>query len=306
MKLTAVPNGANNGGIVTQQIKRIVVSYRRMTEADVPAAHQLSLAVRWPHRIEDWQFVQALGAGYVAEIDSPEGPLMVGTALCWSHGATFASIGMVIVSPDYQGQGIGKKLMSLVLGELGGQRTVLLHATEAGKGLYESYGFEAFGAVHQHQGTVFRTPLIQLPVGERIRPLGSRDAAKIAALGARAAGMPRATVLAALQDVAEGVVIDRYDEVIGFALLRRFGHGYGIGPVVAPDIERAKALIAHWTGTYGGAFLRIDVNENSGLSPWLTELGLVQVDSVLTMARGEPPLCDPGMKLFGLISQALG
>jgi hypothetical protein len=118
--------------------------------------------------------------------------------------------------------------------------------------------------------------------------------------------MPRATVLSALQNVAEGVVIDRYDEVIGFALLRRFGHGYAIGPVIAPDVERAKALIAHWTGTYGGAFLRIDVSTQSGLSAWLTELGLVQVDSVLAMARGEPPLCDPGMKVFGLISQALG
>lgn len=291
---------------MTQQIKRIVVCYRRMTEADIPSAHQLSLAVRWPHRIEDWQFVQALGAGYVAEVDGLEGPQVVGTALCWSHGATFASIGLVIVSPDFQGQGIGKKLMSLALGELGSERTVLLHATESGKALYESFGFSSFGAVQQHQGTVFKTPLMQLPVGERIRPLGSRDTGKITALAARAAGMPRATVLAALLEVAEGVVIDRYDEVIGFALLRRFGHGYAIGPVVAPDIERAKALIAHWTGTYGGAFLRIDTNEKCGLSPWLTELGLVQVDSVLTMARGEPPLCDPGMKVFALINQALG
>ncbi|HEY1151112.1 MAG TPA: GNAT family N-acetyltransferase, partial [Pseudoduganella sp.] len=212
---------------------------------------------------------------------------------------------MVIVSPDWQGRGIGKKLMQMVLGELG-QRTVLLHATEAGKALYESYGFTAIGGVHQHQGTVFKTPLLPLPPEERIRPLGARDAAKIAALGARASGMPRATVLAALQNIAEGVVIDRCDEVIGVALLRRFGHGYAIGPAIAPDIGRAKALIAHWTGTYGGAFLRIDVSAQCGLSPWLTELGLVQVDSVLTMARGERPLCDPGMKVFGLINQALG
>jgi GNAT superfamily N-acetyltransferase len=291
---------------VTEQINGRVLCYRRMTEADVPAAHQLSLAVRWPHRLEDWQFVQRLGAGYVAEAEGPDGqPVITGTALCWSHGTEFASIGMVIVSPDWQGQGIGKKLMSLALGELG-KRTVLLHATEAGKALYEAYGFSAFGTVHQHQGTVFKTPLLQLPVGERIRPMGARDASKIAALAGRAAGMPRATVLSALQNVAEGVVIDRYDEMVGFALLRRFGHGYAIGPVVAPDIERAKALIAHWTGTYGGAFLRIDVNAECGLSPWLTELGLVQVDSVLTMSRGEPPLNDPGMKVFGLISQALG
>jgi hypothetical protein len=118
--------------------------------------------------------------------------------------------------------------------------------------------------------------------------------------------MPRATVLAAMLEVAEGVVIDRYDEVTGVAMLRRFGHGYAIGPVIAPDIDRAKALISHWTGTYGGAFLRIDVSGASGLSPWLTELGLVQVDSVLAMARGEPPRHDPGVRLFAIVNQALG
>ena len=88
-------------------------------------------------------------------------------------------------------------------------------------------------------------------------------------------------------------------------MLRRFGHGYAIGPVIAPDIDRAKALISHWTGTYGGAFLRIDVTGWSGLSPWLNELGLVQVDSVVAMVRGEAPLYDAGVRQFAVISQAL-
>jgi ribosomal protein S18 acetylase RimI-like enzyme len=289
------------GGFVNDRLNDAALRYRRMTEADVEAAHRLSLSVRWPHRLEDWAFIQHLGAGYVAENDQG----LVGTALCWSHGTEFASIGMVIVSAEWQGKGIGRKLMAMVLAELG-KRNVLLHATAAGKDLYARLGFEAVGEIHQHQGTVFKSPLMPLQPGERIRPLGSRDTAKLAALGARATGMPRATVLAALQNVAEGVVIDRYDEVIGCAMLRRFGHGYAIGPVIAPDIERAKALISHWTGTYGGAFLRIDVSGASGLSPWLTELGLVQVDSVVAMVRGEAPLPDRGVQQFAIINQALG
>lgn len=277
------------------------VRYRRMTEQDLDAAHRLSLSVRWPHRLEDWAFIQRLGAGYVAENDGG----LIGTALCWSHGTEFASIGMVIVAGAWQGKGIGRKLMAMVMAELG-SRNVLLHATAAGRDLYARIGFQQIGEIHQHQGTVFKSPLMPLQPGERIRPLGSRDAAKLAALGARATGMPRATVMAALQDVAEGVVIDRYDEVIGCAMLRRFGHGYAIGPVIAPDIERAKALISHWTGTYGGAFLRIDVSGSSGLGPWLTELGLVQVDSVVAMVRGDAPLPDHGLRQFAIINQALG
>ena len=287
---------------MTERNTEAALRYRRMTEDDIEAAHKLSRAVRWPHRLDDWRFVQRLGAGYVAE-DGAGG--LVGTVMCWSHGPEYASVGMVIVAAEWQGKGVGRKLMALVMGELG-QRTVLLHATEAGQPLYQKLGFEAVGQVHQHQGTVFKSPLMPLQPGERIRPLGSRDGPRLAALGARAAGMPRATVLAAMLDVAEGVVIDRYDEVIGCAMLRRFGHGYAIGPVIAPDIDRAKALISHWTGTYAGAFIRIDVSGASGLSPWLTELGLVQVDSVVAMARGEAPLLDPGVRMFAIVNQALG
>lgn len=286
---------------MTNQVAQAGVSYRRMTEKDVEAAHKLSLAVRWPHRIQDWKFIQHLGGGYVAEDDNG----VVGTAMCWSHGAEFASIGMVIVASEWQGKGIGRKLTSLVMGELG-KRNVLLHATEQGKQLYERVGFTPICDIHQHQGTVFKSKLVPLQPGERVRPLGSRDRARLAALGARAAGMPRATVLAALLENAECVVIDRYDEIIGCAMLRRFGHGYTIGPVIAPDADRAKALISHWTGTYAGSFIRIDVPASSGLSDWLNEIGLVQVDMAVAMVRGEPPLQDAGMRVYALISQALG
>lgn len=282
-------------------VSQPAVSYRRMNENDVEAAHKLSLSVRWPHRLQDWKFIQGLGSGYVAE-DSDG---IVGTVMCWSHGAEFASVGMVIVATGWQGKGIGRKLMAMVMAELG-KRAVLLNATVPGQALYRSLGFAPVGEICQHQGTVFESKLIPLQPGERIRPLGSRDGAKLAALGARAAGMPRATVLKALLEVAESVVIDRYDEVIGCAMLRRFGHGYAIGPVIAPDIERAKALIGHWTGTYAGSFVRIDVPAASGISGWLNELGLVQVDTVVTMVRGEPPLADAGMRLFAIVNQALG
>ncbi len=277
------------------------VRYRRMTERDLEAAHRLSQAVRWPHRLKDWQLVQRLGGGYVAEADD----VVVGTAMCWIHGADFASIGMVIVSPDWQGKGIGRQLMKLNLDELG-KRNVILNATESGKALYEAMGFKQVDTIHQHQGSVFKSRLIGLQPGERIRPLGARDGAKLAALGARAVGMPRGTVLAALQEVAECVVIDRYDELVGCAMMRRFGRGYVIGPVIAADAEHAKALIAHWAGTYAGSFVRVDVNDGGGLSEWLDEMGLTQVDSVVTMVRGEAPLADAGMRQFAIINQALG
>jgi len=286
---------------VDQQVTRTGVAYRRMREQDLEAAHRLSQSLRWPHRLQDWQFIYRLGMGFVAEA----GDSIVGTIMCWSHGTEFASIGMVIVGMDWQGQGIGRHLMKMAMGELG-KRNVLLHSTSAGQALYRGLGFEQIGSICQHQGSVFRPKLIALPPGERIRPLGTREDAALATLAGRASGMPRATVLGALKDVAECVVIDRYDELIGFAMLRRFGLGYAIGPVVAPDIERAKALISHWTGTYAGAFVRIDVPASSGLGAWLDEQGVLQVDTVTTMVRGEPPLPDGSARQFAIVNQALG
>ena len=108
-------------------------------------------------------------------------------------------------------------------------------------------------------------------------------------------------------DVADIVAIDQYGDLTGFAALRKFGHGYVIGPVVAPDAERAKALIAHWAGTQAGTFVRVDVPGTSGLSPWLTDMGLVQVEATVhVMVRGDLPGTDPAVKRFALLSQSLG
>lgn len=277
------------------------ITYRRMQESDLPAAHQLSQAVRWPHRLEDWQLVHHLGSGFVAERDDT----VIGTALCWSHGNHFASLGMIIVSPKAQGKGIGRELMERILDEIG-ERNTLLFATPAGQPLYERLGFKAIGKVHQHQGTVTQPEVAAPPAGERIRPLGMNDHARLVELATGGAGVPRATVLNELLQVAEGVVIDSYGELTGFALMRRFGHGYAIGPVVAPDPERAKAMISYWVGARVDSFVRIDVTDSSELSPWLNKIGLVEVDTVVAMVKGEPPHPASGVQQFAIINQALG
>ena len=97
------------------------ITYRAFTGDDIAAAHALTVELKWPHRADDWRFVVQAGAGFVAEV--AEG--VIGTALYWTYGAERASLGMVIVSPAWQGRGIGKRLMELVLEQLGGRVTFL-------------------------------------------------------------------------------------------------------------------------------------------------------------------------------------
>lgn len=285
---------------MTIQTTDTAITYRRMTETDLPSAHTLSQAVHWPHRLEDWQFVHRLGTCFIAE----EGDGAVGTALCWKQGDAQGSLGMIIVSPEHQGKGIGRKLMNLVLEELGDRCTRLI-ATPAGQPLYESLGFVAIGTIHQHQGTMAAVAPIALPKGESIRLAEPGDIANIIALANRATGMSRDEVLKQLVSVAEGAVLERNGDLAGFSVMRRFGRGHAIGPIVAPDSESAKALIAHWSDAYAGSFVRVDVTGDSGLGAWLAEAGLVQVDSGVAMARNGVPAQDEAVRQFAIINQAL-
>jgi predicted N-acetyltransferase YhbS len=277
------------------------VSYRNFARGDIAAAHELSLEVGWPHRVEDWEFVQRLGAGYVAY----DQDRVVGTLLFWRHDRRSASLGMVIVSPGHQGQGIGKRLMSLALEDLGG-RSVFLTATAAGQPMYERFGFRPIDTVQQHQGMAGHVPVVPLARGERLRPVGRSDASRLISLATRAAGVSRTRVVSRLLESSEGIVLDRGGEAIGFALFRRFGRGYAIGPTIAPDARRARALIGHWAALNPNRFLRVDVQASAELGDWIEGLGLKQVGGGVAMVKGAEPVKDARVGAFSLINQAIG
>ncbi|SFE13956.1 GNAT family N-acetyltransferase [Paracidovorax konjaci] len=281
------------------------VLIRPMTEADLPQAHALSAELRWPHRPSDWAQMFAHAQGIVAERDGQ----VVATAQRWLWGERHATIGLVIVSPACQGRRIGHRLMSTLLEGLEG-RTVLLHATAEGRGLYERLGFVRTGEVRQHQGTALPTPLIALQPGWRLRPAGANEAPALRRLDAEARGMPRDALIDDLLDAAQDcvVLVDEDATPRGFAMLRRFGRGHLIGPVVAPDTESAKALIAHLAGLNAGHFTRIDIDWDSGIAEWLESIGLLRVDAPTTMVRGAP-LAQPGdggARLVAIATQAIG
>lgn len=278
------------------------VVLRPMTPDDLPQAHELSAQLRWPHRPVDWEQVFAHSEGLVAERDGK----VVATAQRWLWGDHHATIGLVIVSPACQGRRIGHRLMSALLEGMD-DRTVLLQATAEGRGLYERLGFVRTGEIRQHQGVAQPTPLIALPAGWRLRPAGLNEAQALHQLDQDARGMPRNALIDELIAQADAcVVLDHEGTQKGFAILRRFGRGHAIGPVVAPSAEGAKALIAHLAGMNAGRFTRIDIDFESGLAEWLESIGLLRVDAPTTMVRGAPlQLPAEAPQLYAIVTQAL-
>jgi len=268
---------------------------------DLLAGHALSSALRWQHRFEDWQFALSLGQGVAAECDGK----VLGTALTWQWGTDYATLGMVIVSTELQGRRIGNRMMQALLNH-SATRNVLLHATEAGQGLYERLGFVATGEVAQHQGVLAALPAAAGREGDRLRPLqSSDDIESLIAMDARGAGMQRGELLRRSFAREKAVILERGGQVAGFALLRRFGLGHVVGPVTAPDADAARLLIADCLRRTQG-FVRVDVDITSGLSSWLESLGLARAGGGTVMVRGRVPERGPAHGYWALFSQAIG
>ena len=272
---------------------------RPLLPDDLPQAHGLTAAIRWPHRLEDWQFALSLGEGFAIS----EGGRLLGTSIVWPFGPAHGCFGMLIVAGDQQGRGLGARLTQTALARLG-DRSLHLVATKAGEKLYFRLGFTVEGAIRQHQGLVAPIGLHAPRPGERLRPGGPADLTELASLDAVATGMDRTRALAALLAEAETIVLDREGAASGFAMLRPFGRGHVVGPVVAPDEAAARLLIAHFLGQYQGRFVRIDITDFA-LSPWLEAAAMPCVDEALRMVRGAS--AGPGaVRTFALVNQALG
>jgi predicted N-acetyltransferase YhbS len=193
------------------------LTLRPMTGPDIATATVLSREQAWPHREEDWALFLEAGEGIVAE----RAGRVVGTVMAWRYGKDFASVGMVIVASDVQGQGVGRKLMEAMLDRLAG-RTVVLNATAAGLPLYEKLGFVETGVIHQHQAIAPGVAVVEGIPGGRVRTMGRSDDG-LGNLYSGASGMDRTALFERLAANAHTVVLTRDHQTVGFAQVRRFG-----------------------------------------------------------------------------------
>ncbi|GAA4226885.1 GNAT superfamily N-acetyltransferase [Sagittula marina] len=259
------------------------------TQAHIPGALALSQAAQWPHRIEDWELNLSVSQGVVAV----SGGRVVGTALCSLHGPV-ATLNMIIVDGAMRGRGLGRKVMERVIA-LAGDREMRLVATQDGLPLYRKLGFEDCGRVVQLRGTACAASP-ELPVS--FEPV---DLAKLAQMDTAASGMARGPLLMRIAESGEVLTTDG-----GFALLRRFGKGHVLGPVVARDAVAARSLLAAGMNHMQGQFLRIDLIEETGLAPFVEGLGLAVAGDGICMVRNTRTWPASDYRTHALISQALG
>ena len=277
---------------------------------DIVQLHALSIAVRWPHRAEDWQFLLDNGQG-LAALD--EIGRVLGSAMWFPHGETFATIGMVITSPRLQTLGTGNALMQAALEACKG-RAIRLNATRAAKRLYLSLDFHSECIVYQCQGDATPYPDMSPEVADgEIRMVVASDLAEIIALDAAAFGVARPELMTALLvKSVDATGLFRDGKLTAFAFCRRFGRGHVVGPVVAASDDDAHAVIAPHVEAHAGTFLRVDTHrDTSEFGTFLASAGMPVFDTVTTMTKGRsflnPNTLEPGRpRTYGLATQALG
>lgn len=269
-----------------------------MEEEHIPRLHELSIAVNWPHRPEDWATALALGEGVVAfdEIGRP-----VSSAMVFPLGEGIANIGMVITSPRLQNHGAARWLMDEMLARTKGNAR-RLNATKAAYNLYLSMGFQPQALVYQHQGIACTLQ----GKDARVREMEPADLDAVKQIDRQGFGSDRGHVVDHLLPLSDTTVLEEGGLIKGYAFCRRFGRGHVLGPVVAGSEEDAVALIRPLIARHDGSFLRMDTRNAGGpLQVALEDAGLAFYDNVTTM-RLEPAGEPPELTVYGLANQALG
>lgn len=263
------------------------------SESHVEGALRLSREAGWPHRTEDWALTLAVSEGVVAL----QGGTVVGTTLCSRFGDV-ATLNMIIVDHRLRSRGLGRQLMERAMAAAAGCEMRLV-ATVEGLPLYRKLGFEAVGEIVQHQGAVSEAPLPAVAV----RAGRQADFPDVVRMDTDASGMAREALLGRIATAGCLFLVDG-----GFALLRPFGRGHVLGPVVAREAAGARELIATAAATLPGGFLRIDMpaGQSTDCADLLDSLGLAPVGGGTVMTLRARPRPATPFQTYALVSQALG
>ncbi|HEX5149211.1 MAG TPA: GNAT family N-acetyltransferase [Candidatus Limnocylindrales bacterium] len=272
---------------------------RTMTPADADPTADAIQRSGWGGRHVKMAFVahHPQCRPFVAEADGA----IVGTGVTTLNGPV-AWIGTIWVDPAWRGRGLGKALTRATIDAADGAgcRALVLVATDAGRPLYERFGFE----VQTHYRILEAPGLVSEEADPRIRPYQPSDLADMSTMDATATGEDRAHLLGAFAAPERTRCLRRADGSLGGYVLRP---PWGGGATIAPDPDDALAIL-HARRIASGPERRVragllETNE-AGIERLLA-LGWVDAWGAPRMVRGEMPAWQPNA-IWGQFDHAVG
>lgn len=272
---------------------------RTMTPADADAAADAIQRADWGGRHVKMAFVARHPAcrPFVADADGA----IVGTGVTTINGPV-AWIGTIWVDPAWRGQGLGTALTQATIdaAEAAGCRALVLVATEAGRPLYERFGF----AVQAEYRILEAAGLDPGSAEKRVRPYQPSDLPAMTAIDVAATGEDRAHLLEAFAAPDTTRCLDRADGRLGGFVLRA---PWGGGATVAPDPDDAMAILrARRLAAGPDKRIRAGLLDSNtdGVERLLAD-GWSDVWGAPRMLRGEMPPWQPNA-IWGQFDHAIG
>ena len=122
------------------------MKYKNTREYTAKQLEELFSSVRWESAKFPERLARAMkGFAYVRS--AWDGDRLVGLIAAMDDGEMTAYIHYLLVSPEYQGQGIGKKLLAAALEHYSSYERVVLHAEGKASTFYLANGFCELDAV---------------------------------------------------------------------------------------------------------------------------------------------------------------
>jgi GNAT superfamily N-acetyltransferase len=276
------------------------IEFRRMTQADIGDGLRLCRMNGWDQVARDWERFLTPPCDAIAAV---RGGLVLGTCAAIPYGAVFGWIGMVLVDPAAQGQGLGAALLRHAAEMLFGVAAIRLDATPAGHPLYVKQAFveEARLRRLERAPATFEVPSSldegHQSDGEGIRKMTNVELTEVQQMDALVFGAPRGELLDWMyRGAAEYAwVARRCGELTGYILGR---HGYQfehLGPIVARDGRTAAALAgACLSGHSDRAFIIDATCHDAKWAGFLERARFREQRPFIRMYRGgQPPFGEP-------------
>lgn len=209
---------------------------RSLRVEDAHALLHLTEVAGWNQTLADWERVLRLSAGESWGVEHEGQWIASTTAVHYPGGAAW--IGMVLTHPDWRGRGIARTLMQHALDQLDatGAGCQKLDATDMGRPLYKSLGFEELFAVERWEGVAEAFPR------EELAPF------QLAGWAEFDRAVFREDRSALLEDLAAGESAALLPD--GFAFARAGRHARFFGPCVATNEDTARRLARSLLGAH--------------------------------------------------------
>lgn len=282
-----------------------MIVYRPMTPEDIPSGLLLCRTAGWNQTAFEWKLFLTLSPDS-CRVATDENGDVVGTVTTVRYKDHFCWIGMVLVDPGRQRQGIGLQLLKESMQILRNEDTVKLDATPSGREVYLKLAFrDEYRLNRLHWSSVSGS---NLPVTMAI-PLLQGDLTEVSELDRQVFGADRQMLLQWLfNEAGEYAFILREGKKIKGYCFGRPGYNYSqIGPLVAHNTADAIQLISAALQNCVGSPVILDAPEQAiEWVSWLSTLGFAEQRPLIRMVRGSNVFPGLPQKQFAILGPEFG